>query len=216
MHTNSLVPMVISRDSNGERAMDLYSRLLQQRIIDLSAGVDSQTCSLVRSSLLFLQNEDSTADINMYIDSPGGSVMSGMSIVDTMRIINPKVNVFCTGMAASMGSVILAGATGRRYMLPHSQVMLHQVMSGSQGQIVDIGINHVHGVNLNTDITKFFAKTTGQRKEVLDKAMDRDTWFTAEQAIEFGLADEIVPGIHAFKYEVNEEDDYSHMAYKRR
>lgn len=207
MHINSnLVPMVISRESGGERAMDIYSRLLQARIIDLSSGVDPHSCSLIRSSLLYLQNEDSESDINMYIDSPGGHVMSGMSVVDTMRIIKPKVNVFCTGMAASMGSVILAGATGKRFVLPHSQVMLHQVSSGAQGQVEDMLINTIHGINLNTDIMKFFAKTTGRSKDEIKAAMNRDTWFTAQQAIDFGLADEIVESRHPFRYEVDESE----------
>lgn len=216
MHTNgNLVPMVISRDGNGERAMDIYSRLLQARIIDLSSGVDPHSCSLIRSSLLYLQNEDAESDINLYVDSPGGHVMSGMSVVDTMRIIKPKVNVFCTGMAASMGSVILAGATGKRYVLPHSQVMLHQVSSGTQGQVEDMLINTIHGINLNTDIMKFFGKTTGRSKEEIKKAMNRDTWFTAQEAIEFGLADEIVESRHGFRYEIDESEYkyYNHREF---
>ena len=134
---NNVVPMVIHRDSNGERAMDLFSRLLEDRTIDMSTGVDPHSCSLIRASLLYLTAEDSEKDINLYIDSPGGHVMSGMAVIDVMRYIKPKVNVFCTGMAASMGSVILAGATGKRFVLPHSKVMLHQVSSGYQGQVAD-------------------------------------------------------------------------------
>lgn len=204
--TNSLVPMVIKRDSNGERAMDLFSRLLESRIIDMSAGVDPTSCSIMRASLLHLANEDSEKEIDLYIDSPGGHVMSGMAVIDTMRFIGPKVNVFCTGMAASMGSVILAGATGRRYVLPHSQVMLHQVSSGYQGQVADgiISVNHSH--QLNMDIMRFFARCTGQSRAALEAVMDRDTWFDAQKAIDFGLADEIVKITHEYPHEIDESE----------
>lgn len=196
--------MVIKRDSSGERAMDLYSRLLDERIIDMSTGVDPHSCSLIRASLLYLTNEDPEKDINLYIDSPGGHVMSGMAVIDVMRFISPKVNVYCTGMAASMGSVILAGATGKRYVLPHSQVMLHQVSSGYQGQVADGVISVEHSLNLNVEIMKFFARCTGQPREALERVMNRDTWFGAQEAIDFGLADEILGITHQYKHEIDE------------
>lgn len=204
MTTNSLVPMVLKRDANGERAMDLFSRLLEERVIDMSSGVDPTSSSLICASLLYLSNEDSERDIDLYIDSPGGHVMSGMAVVDTMRIIKPKVNVYCKGMAASMGSVMLAGATGRRYMLPHSQVMLHQVSSGYQGQVADGLISVEHSARLNMDIKRFFARCTGLTRQQLDDIMDRDSWFNAEKAIEHNLADEIVELNHGYAYDIDE------------
>lgn len=203
---SSLVPMVLKRDGNGERAMDLFSRLLDERIIDMSTGVDPTSCSLICASLLYLQSEDSEKDINLYIDSPGGHVMSGMAVVDTMFVIKPKVNVYCKGMAASMGSVILAGATGTRYVFEHSQVMLHQVMSGYQGQVSDGIISVAHSDTLNTDIKRFFGRCTGQSRDALDKVMNRDTWFNGKQAIEFGLADEMVQKSHAYRFDIDESE----------
>lgn len=202
----SLVPMVIKRDSSGERAMDLFSRLLDERIIDMSTGVDPNSCSLICASLLYLEHEDPNAEINLYIDSPGGHVMSGMAVVDTMYAIKPKVNVVCKGMAASMGSVILAGATGTRYVMEHSQVMLHQVSSGYQGQVADGIISVEHSENLNIDIMRFFARCTGRSRAELEDVMDRDTWFSGRQAIEFGLADEFIQPRHEYRHEVNDEE----------
>lgn len=208
--TSSLVPMVLKRDGNGERAMDLFSRLLDERIIDMSTGVDPTSCSLICASLLYLQSEDSEKEINLYIDSPGGHVMSGMAVVDTMYAIKPKVNVFCKGMAASMGSVILAGATGTRYVFEHSQVMLHQVSSGYQGQVADGIISVEHSDNLNTDIKRFFARCTGRTRDELEAVMDRDTWFSGRQAIEFGLADEMVQNNHSYRFDID-EGDFEHV-----
>ncbi len=203
---NNLVPVVVSRNSNGERAMDIYSMLLENRIIDMSSGFDAKSCSLLRSSLLYLQNKDKKKDINLYMDSPGGSVLSGLSVLDTIRTITPKVNVYCVGTAASMGSVILAGATGKRFLLPHSQVMLHQVSSGTQGQVANMLIDSVHAKNLDIDIQRFFGRVTGKSRAEILKAMDRDTWFTAQEAIDFGLADEIVPLTHGYQHEIDEND----------
>lgn len=198
--------MVLKRDANGERAMDLFSRMLEERIIDMSTQVDPHSCSLIRASLLYLANEDSESDIHLYIDSPGGHVMSGMAVIDTMRIINPKVNVYCTGMAASMGSVILAGATGKRYVLPHSQVMLHQVSSGYQGQLTEGIISVEHSFKLNMEIKRFFARCTGRSRKELDAVFERDTWFSAQEAIDFGLADEELKPLHEYPHEINEDD----------
>ena len=208
--SGNLVPMVISKDSQGERAMDIYSMLLKYRTIDMSTGFDPMSCSLVRSSMIYLQRIDPKKDINLYIDSPGGHVISGMSIVDTMRTISPKVNVTCTGMAASMGSVILAGATGKRTVMQHSQVMLHQVSGGTQGQVSDMSINTIHAKNLNTDIQRFFARVTGKSKQEILKAMDRDTWFTAQEAIDFNLADELLPIHHPYPFDIDTEE-YPHL-----
>lgn len=203
---NNLVPMVIKRDSNGERAMDLFSRLLEERVIDMSTQVDPNSCSLIRATLLYLENEDPEADIDLYIDSPGGHVMSGMAVIDTMRFIKPKVNVYCTGMAASMGSVILAGATGKRYVLPHSQVMLHQVSSGYSGQLSEGIISVEHSYKLNMEIKRFFARCTGRSRKELEEVMDRDTWFGAQAAIDFGLADEIMGTTHEYPHEIDEDE----------
>lgn len=211
---NSLVPMVIKSSPQGERAMDIFSRLLEDRIIDLSSGVDATSCQVVRSCLLYL-SQDSDEDIDMYIDSPGGSVTSGMSIVDTMNIIKPRVNVYCVGMAASMGSVLLAGATGMRYVLPHSQVMLHQVMSGNSpgSQVSDIEIGYKHAQNLNLDIKKFFLRNTKLNVDQLEYVMDRDTWFDAQTAVEWGLADKVVEPLHSYRNDVDTsklDEKYEH------
>lgn len=203
---NNLVPVVVARDSNGERAMDIYSMLLQNRIIDMSSGFDAKSSSLLRSSLLYLQNKDKNKPIHLYIDSPGGSVLSGLAVLDTMRTITPKVNVYCVGTAASMGSIILAGATGTRYLLPHSQVMLHQVSSGSKGQVEDMIINTVHAKNLDIDIQRLFGRITGRTRDEIVAVMNRDSWFTAQQAIDFGLADKIVDLSHEYTHTIDEND----------
>lgn len=189
----ALVPMVLEREGNGERAMDLYSRLLKERIVMVQGPIEPAMANVVKGSLLYLESEDPSADITMYIDSPGGEIATGMGIFDTMQYVSCDVRTICCGMAASMGSVLLMGGTkGKRLALPHAEIMIHQPSSGTQGKISDIEISYLHSQYLKEMLHDLYANITGQPIETIKAAMDRDSWFTPQQAIDFGLIDEII------------------------
>jgi ATP-dependent Clp protease protease subunit len=189
----SLAPMVIQREGNAERAMDIYSRLLQDRIIMLNGQVDMNSAGAIIAQLLHLEAEDPDADITMYINSPGGEVLSGLGIYDTMQYIKPDVRTICVGMAASMGSFLLmGGAAGKRYILPNCEVMIHQPSGGTQGKESDIERQASHIKRLKHKLYVAYQKHTGQTIEKLTEDMDRDNWLTAEQALEYHLVDKIV------------------------
>lgn len=190
---SSLVPMVIKRSTDGERSMDLFSRLLDERIIMLSEPIDDGMASIIVAQLLFLQSEDSSKEITMYINSPGGSIVSMWSIIDTMNLIKPKVSTVCTGMAASAASVILAnGEKGKRLILPHAQVMIHQPLGGAEGQASDIAIRAKHILETKDLLTKFMSEKTGQTTDKLEKDMDRDFYMSAEDSLRYGIVDKII------------------------
>jgi ATP-dependent Clp protease protease subunit len=191
--TSSLVPMVIKRSSEGERSMDLFSRLLDERIIMLCEPVDSGMASIIVSQLLYLQSEDSEKDITMYINTPGGSVTSMWSIIDTMNLIKPDVSTVCIGMAASAGSLILAnGAKGKRLILPHAEVMIHQPLGGAEGQASDISIRANNILKAKDIGQRFMALKTGQPLEKIEKDMDRDFFMDAEESVKYGIVDKII------------------------
>ena len=190
---NTLVPMVVEQSSRGERSFDIYSRLLRERIIFLTGGVNDQTASLICAQLLFLEAEDPDKDIYFYINSPGGVVTSGLSIYDTMQYIKPDVSTICMGQAASMGSFLLmAGAKGKRYTLPNSRIMIHQPSGGAQGQASDIEIQAQEILRLKSMLNKTYEKHTGTPLAKIEKAMDRDNFMSAEEALAFGLVDKII------------------------
>lgn len=200
---NNLVPMVVETTNRGERAYDIYSRLLKERIIFLTGGVNDDVSSLVCAQLLFLESENPTKDIAFYINSPGGIVSSGLAIYDTMRYIRPDVSTVCVGQAASMGSLLLcAGTPEKRYALPNSRVMVHQPSGGAQGQAADIEIQAREILKLRERLNQIYAEHTGQDLETIEKAMDRDNFMAPDEAKEFGLIDEVVTQRPA-----NEEDD---------
>lgn len=191
--TMDLVPMVVEQSSRGERAYDIFSRLLKERIIFLTGPVHDGMASLIVAQLLFLESENPDKEISMYINSPGGVVTAGMSIYDTMQYIRPKVSTLCIGQAASMGSLLLtAGATGKRYCTPHARIMIHQPSGGYQGQASDIEIHAKEIIALRHRLNEVYVKHTGQKLSTIEKAMDRDNFMSAEAAKEFGLIDEIV------------------------
>ena len=189
-----LVPMVIKRvTGEGERAMDIYSRLLDERIIMLTTDFNDDMASLIVSQLLYLQSEDGSKDITMYINSPGGSITSMWSIIDTMNLISCDVSTVCIGMAASAGSaVLIAGTKGKRFILPHAKVMIHQPSSGAQGMISDIEIAFNESLKTKNLLHEFYSQKTGQSVSQVIKDMDRDTWFEAKEALEYGLVDKIL------------------------
>jgi ATP-dependent Clp protease, protease subunit len=189
----NLVPMVIKRNPDGERAMDLYSRLLDERIIMLTDDFQDDMASSIVSQLLYLASEDSTKDITMYINSGGGSVTSMWSIIDTMNLIKPDVSTICIGMAASAASLTLAnGAKGKRYILPHAEVMIHQPSGGASGMASDIEIKAKHIIRTKNLLHEFMSQKTGQTIKKLEKDMDRDTFLSAQEAVEYGIVDKIV------------------------
>ena len=189
----NLVPMVIKRNPDGERAMDLYSRLLDERIIMLTDDFQDDMASSIVSQLLFLASEDSTKDITMYINSGGGSVTSMWSIIDTMNLIKPDVSTICIGMAASAASLTLAnGAKGKRYILPHAEVMIHQPSGGASGMASDIEIKAKHIMRTKNLLHEFMSQKTGQTIKKLEKDMDRDTFLNAQEAVDYGIVDKIV------------------------
>lgn len=189
----SLVPTVIESTSRGERAYDIYSRLLKERIVFLGEEVNDVTASLVIAQLLFLESEDSTKDISLYINSPGGSVTAGMGIYDTMNYIKCDVSTICVGMAASMGAFLLAGgAKGKRYALPNSEIMIHQPSGGAQGQATEIKINADHILRTREKLNSILAANTGRPLEEIERDTERDNWKTAEEALEYGLIDHVV------------------------
>lgn len=191
---NTLIPYVIEQSGRGERGMDIFSRLLRERIIFLGTGVDDHVASVVIAQLLFLEAEDHEKDINLYINSPGGSVSAGLAIYDTMQYIKPQVSTICVGMAASMGAVLLAGgAENKRYALPHSKIMIHQPwIGGLQGQTTDIEIHAKEMVKTRDKLYNILAKHTGKSTDQIMKDCDRDYYLTASEAIDYKLIDEML------------------------
>ena len=190
---NALVPMVVEQTGRGERSYDIFSRLLNDRIIFLSDEVNDATASLVVAQMLFLEAQDPTKDIFFYINSPGGSVTAGMAIYDTMQYIKCDVSTICIGMAASMGAFLLsAGAKGKRIALPHSEIMIHQPLGGAQGQASDIKIRAELILRTRDMLNKILSENTGKPIEQIEKDTDRDNFMTAEQALEYGLIDRII------------------------
>ena len=189
----ALVPMVVKRTHEGERSMDIFSRLLDERIIMITEGIADGMASMITAQLLYLASEDSTKDITIYVNSPGGSVTSMWSIIDTMNLIEPDVSTVCIGMAASAASVILAaGAKDKRFILPHAEVMIHQPLGGAKGQISDMEIAVEHGKKTKQDLIDFLADKTSKSKSELEKDMDRDYFMTATEALDYGIVDKII------------------------
>ncbi len=189
----NLVPMVVERTGRGERAYDIFSRLLKERIIFLTGPVHDDMASVICAQLLFLEAEDPKKDISIYINSPGGVVTAGMSIHDTMRYIKPDVSTICMGQAASMGSLLLtAGTKGKRFALPHSRIMVHQPSGGMSGQATDVEIHVRELLRVRKELNQVYVATTGQKLKAVEQALERDTFMTAEEAKKFGIIDEIV------------------------
>ncbi len=190
---NTLVPMVVEQTARGERAFDIYSRLLKERIIFLIGPVNDAVSSLVCAQLLFLESENPSKDISFYINSPGGVVTSGLGIYDTMQYIRPDVSTVCLGQAASMGSLLLAaGAPGKRYSLPNARIMVHQPSGGAQGQATDIEIQAREILSLRTRLNQIYVKHTGQPLDVIEAAVERDKFLSPDDAKAFGIIDEVV------------------------
>ena len=190
---NALVPMVIEQTNRGERAFDIYSRLLKERIIFLIGGVNDAVSSLICAQLLYLESENPNKDISFYINSPGGIVTSGLAIYDTMQYIRPDVSTVCIGQAASMGALLLAaGAPGKRYSLPNARVMVHQPSGGAQGQAADIEIQAKEILALRSRLNDIYAAHTGQKIDVIEESMERDRYMSPEEAKRFGIIDEVV------------------------
>ena len=188
-----MVPIVIEQSGRGERAYDIYSRLLRERVIFLVGPVNDQTANLVLAQLLFLESENPDKDISLYINSPGGSVSAGLSIFDTMQFIKPDVSTLCMGMAASMGSFLLmAGAKGKRFALPNSRVMIHQPSGGAQGQATDIEIQAREILKTREQLNRIYAERTGQPLERIAADMERDRWMSPAEALDYGLIDKVL------------------------
>ena len=193
MTKNYLVPTVVEETIKGERAYDIYSRLLSDRIVFLGEDVNAHTANLVVAQLLFLAHEDPKKDIKLYINSPGGSVYDGLAIIDTMNYIEPDVQTIGIGLQASMGAMLLScGAKGKRFILPNSRVMIHQPSSGTQGKITDQEIALKEGIYLKKRLAEIFAKNTGKKLEQVEKDMDRDNWMSAEEALKYGIVDKVI------------------------
>lgn len=204
IYMNTLVPMVVETTNRGERSYDIYSRLLRERIIFLTGGVNDYVSSLVCAQLLFLESENPSKDIAFYINSPGGIVSSGLAIYDTMRYIRPNVSTVCIGQAASMGSLLLcAGTKGKRYALPNSRVMVHQPSGGAQGQATDIEIQAREILKLRERLNEIYVEHTGQDLKTIEEALERDRFMDPQEALEFGLIDEVV----AERPSVDDDDD---------
>jgi len=203
VYNNHLVPTVIEQTNRGERAFDIYSRLLKERIIFLTGEVNDHISSLICAQLLFLESENPKKPISFYINSPGGVVTSGMAMYDTMQYIKPDVSTVCIGQAASMGSLLLAaGAAGQRYALPNARIMIHQPSGGARGQATDIEIQAQEILRLRQRLNEIYVEHTGQKLATIEKAMDRDNFMSAEEAQKFGLIDTVVT-----KHELSEADD---------
>lgn len=188
-----LIPTVIEKTMNGERAYDIYSRLLNERIIFLAGPIDDHMANLVIAQLLYLEHADNKKDISLYINSPGGSVTAGLAIIDTMNFIKSDVSTICVGVAASMGALILsAGEKGKRFALPNSEVMIHQVLGGAEGQASDIAITAKHILRSKDTLNKILAKNTGKKFEEVEKDADRDYWMSADEAKKYGIIDQII------------------------
>ena len=189
----SLVPVVVEQTNRGERSYDIYSRLLKDRIVMLGEEVNDVTASLIVAQLLFLEAEDPDKDIFLYINSPGGSITSGMAIYDTMQYIKPEVSTICIGMAASMGAFLLtAGAIGKRFALPNSEIMIHQPLGGFQGQATDIGIHAERILKIKKNLNTILSERTGKSLEVIERDTERDHFMSAKEAAEYGLIDEVI------------------------
>ena len=189
----NLVPMVVEQTSRGERAYDIYSRLLKDRVVFVVGGVEDHMANLVVAQLLFLESENPDKDISLYINSPGGSVTAGLAIYDTMQFIKPHISTLCVGQAASMGAVLLAaGEKGKRFSLPHSRVMIHQPLGGFQGQASDIDIHAKEILKIREQLNQLLAHHTGQSIETIDNDTERDNFMGAETAAEYGLIDEVL------------------------
>ena len=189
----SLIPMVVEQTNRGERSYDIYSRLLKDRIIFLGEEVNDHTASLVVAQLLFLEAEDPDKDIQLYINSPGGSITSGMAIYDTMQYIKPDVSTICIGMAASMGAFLLAaGAKGKRFALPNAEIMIHQPLGGTRGQAEDIRIHAERILKMRSNLNKILSEKTGQPLEKVERDTDRDNFMEPEEAVKYGLIDEVI------------------------
>jgi len=192
-YTMNLIPTVIEQTSRGERAYDIYSRLLKDRIIMLGSAIDDNVANSIVAQLLFLEAENPEKDITLYINSPGGSITAGMAIYDTMQYIKPKVSTICIGMAASMGAFLLAaGEKGKRYALPNSEVMIHQPLGGAQGQATEIEIAARRILYLRDKLNKILSERTGQPLDVIEKDTERDNFMTSEKALEYGLIDKVI------------------------
>lgn len=189
----NLVPMVVEQTARGERAFDIYSRLLKERVIFLVGAIDDHMANLIVAQLLFLESENPDKDISLYINSPGGVITSGMAIFDTMRFIKPDVSTLCIGQACSMGSFLLsAGAKGKRFALPHARVMIHQPSGGAQGQATDIEIQAREILKMREQLNKLYAEHTGQPLEKIERDMERDNFMSADAAREYGLIDSVI------------------------
>jgi len=192
-HSLNLVPMVVEQTSRGERSYDIYSRLLKERVIFIVGPIEDHMANLVVAQLLFLESENPDKDISVYINSPGGSVTSGLAIYDTMQFIKPDISTLCIGQAASMGAVLLAAGTkGKRYSLPHSRVMIHQPLGGFQGQASDIDIHAREILKIREQLNQLLAHHTGQSIETIDNDTERDNFMGAEKAVEYGLIDQVL------------------------
>jgi len=190
---NNLVPMVVEQSARGERAYDIYSRLLKERVIFLVGGVEDHMANLIVAQLLFLESENPDKDISLYINSPGGVVTAGMAIYDTMQFIKPDVSTLCIGQACSMGALLLAGgASGKRHVLPHSRVMIHQPLGGYQGQASDIEIHTKEILTMREKLNAILVKHTGQSMETIRRDTDRDNFMSAEDSVKYGLIDSVI------------------------
>jgi ATP-dependent Clp protease, protease subunit len=190
---SNLVPIVVEQTGRGERAYDIYSRLLKDRIVFLGTEINDDVANLITAQFLFLESEDPEKEINFYINSPGGSVTAGMAIYDTMEFIRPPVSTLCLGQAGSMGAILLlAGAKGRRYALPHSRIILHQPLGGMQGQASDLEIHAKEILHAREEINNIIMKHTGQNLRRIEKDTDRDYFMSPQQAVEYGLIDEVI------------------------
>lgn len=190
-----LVPFVVEQTGRGERSYDIYSRLLKDRIVFLGGQINDEVSNLITAQLLFLESEDPEREINMYINSPGGSVTAGLAIYDTMQFVKPPVSTLCVGQAASMGALLLAaGSKGKRYALPHARIMIHQLSGGFEGQAADIDIQAREALRLRDVTNQILAQHTGQNLKKVEKDTDRDNFLSAQQAVEYGLIDEVIAG----------------------
>lgn len=188
-----LIPTVIEKSPHGERAYDIYSRLLKDRIIFLGTEINDDVANSVIAQLLFLESQDKTKDIKIYINSPGGSVTAGLAILDTINFVKPDVSTICVGMAASMGAVLLsAGAKGKRFVLPNSEIMIHQVLGGAEGQASDIKIRAERIIQMKENLNKILAKNTGQKFDKIERDADRDYFMTAAEGVAYGIVDKII------------------------
>jgi ATP-dependent Clp protease protease subunit len=191
--TMSFIPIVVEQTGRGERAYDIYSRLLKDRIVFLGSVVNDDVANLITAQLLFLESEDPTRDIYFYINSPGGAVTAGLAIYDTMQYIRPEISTVCLGQAASMGAVLLAaGSKGKRYALPHSRIMIHQPLGEFHGQAVDVDIQAREIIRMREELNEILMKHTGQNLKKIEKDTDRDLFMSGKQALEYGLIDEVI------------------------